>query len=141
MPTGPATGAWTRGSRYRTSRVLAERLPGWRVEGGDEPSALEETLAAFSFFHGSPSKYRWAVVKSGIATVLHRKGETSRDELLRETSLLLGLREDSTLAAHALRNLGSEGLVSVDETSGKVHASEDLAARTSTTLKIAQREE
>jgi hypothetical protein len=128
-------------NRTRLLDLLAERLPGWRVGGGNEPSALEETLAAFSFFHSSPSKYRWAVAKSGLTTVLHRKGNTSREELLRETSLLLGLREDSTLPAHALRNLASEGLVSVDETSGKVHASEDLVSRTSTTLKIAQNEE
>lgn len=128
-------------NKTRLLNLLAERLPGWRDEGGDTPSALEETLAAFSFFHGSPSKYRWAVAKSGIATMLHRKGDTSREELLRETSSLLGLREGSTLPAHALRNLVSEGLVSVDETSGEVHASEDLASRTSTTLKIAQKEE
>lgn len=128
-------------NKTRLLDLLALRLPGWHAEGSEEPSALEETLAAFSFFHGSPSKYRWAVAKSGIATVLHRKGDASREDLLRETALLLGLREDSTLPAHALRNLDSEGLVSIDETSGKVRAGEDLASRTSTTMKIAQREE
>jgi len=121
--------------------LLAARLPRWHSEGAIEPSALEEALVAFSFFHGSPSKYRWAVAKSGIATILHRNGGIARDVLLRETASLLGLREESTLPRLALRNLVSEGLVTIDATTDKADAAEALAARTSTTLKIARQEE
>lgn len=97
---------------------------------------FDEVLVAFSMFHDSPSKYRWAVVKSGIATVLDQ-GQCSleRRELVKQTALLLHLPEGSTLIERALRNLEREQKVEIVEDS--IRASAELAERTRTAQIIA----
>jgi hypothetical protein len=91
-------------------------------------SPLDDVLVAFSMFHDSPSKYRWAVVKSGIATVLDQgRGALERRELVKQTALLLRLPAGSTLIERALRNLEREQKVEVVE--DNVRASAELSQR------------
>lgn len=99
-------------------------------------TARDEALLTFALFHDAPNKFRWAVTKAAICTVLHRhSGPCSADTLRREAAELLGVSQDSKLIEHALRNLRSEGLVSSDGS-----ATEELRTRTRTTLTVAAAE-
>jgi len=102
-------------------------------------SALDEVLVAFSMFHDSPAKYRWAVVKSGIATVLTQNQDPlEHHELVKQTALLLRLSDSSTLIERGLRNLERERKVEILD--DKVRASAELTERTQTAQTIAGRD-
>lgn len=71
-----------------------------------KPNARNEALVAFSLFHADPAKYRQAVAKSGIASMLHRsEGRLARSKLLMEVEKLLGVTSPSHVVPLALRNL------------------------------------
>lgn len=121
--------------------LLAQRLPGAGERAERElPDARDEMLLAFAFFHTQPTKYRWEVSKSAIATILHRNpGGMPQARLLDEAATLLRLSPPQPLLARALRNLEREQKVVLD--GDAVRASPTLAQRTLTTLTIAATDE
>lgn len=115
--------------------LLARELPGW--PGDAPPSQLDEARLAFSFFHDAPGRYRSAVAKSGLATVLHREGAIERGHLLADTCKLLGLTPTPDYVEHALRNLTSEAYVVLDAETSKLQAADKLEAQTRASLALA----
>lgn len=104
--------------------LLATHLPGYDATAKPPQTMLERTLLAFSFFHDKPRNYRWAVVKSAIATVLHNHGgAVEQDKLVAESQSTLKL-SSPTLVHRTIRNLQSEDLI---EIRGEIiHARETL---------------
>jgi hypothetical protein len=119
--------------------LLSRELPEWGAKETERLGAHDEALLAFSLFHEAPSKFRWAVAKAAVATVLHRDGGACDEELLAaKAGEILGLSEAKTLIERTVRNLASEQLVT--RNGRLVEASEALAARTKGTLALAEAE-
>lgn len=121
-------------------RELVRQLPGaTSSSSGARSLPRDEALLTFAFLHEHPAKYRQAVAKSAVATVLHRHGGSfGEDELLAEGSRLLRVSEPSSLVSRALRDLRSEGRVEVD--SGVVKAKSELSETTAAALALATHE-
>jgi hypothetical protein len=116
-------------------RLLARRVPGYDATATPTLSARDEALLAFSFFHEEPAKYRWAVAKSAIATVLHRHaGELPRAELAAQSASLLQLAETPRLIERSLRDLCSEELIEIDGDTVRAKAALLESTRASLTL-------
>lgn len=97
-------------------RLLAQRVPGYETHSRPLTDPRDEALLAFSFFHDDPHKFRRAVARSALATVLHqRSGECARTVLLEESERLLRVSSPSRLVRYALRDLSSEQLVESDD--------------------------
>jgi hypothetical protein len=97
-------------------RLLASLVPGYDADSRPRSDAREEAILALSFFHDDPRKFRRAVAKSAVATVLHqRSGECERAVLLAESARLLRVSIPSKLVEYALRDLSSERLVESPE--------------------------
>lgn len=120
--------------------LLAQRLPGLEPSSRRAlPNARDELLLSFAFFHEQPETYRMEVVKSAIATILHRnKGGIPRTTLLAEVEKLLGLTS-LKLPERALRNLEREQKVIASHDS--VTAAPSLAERTATAMALAGADE
>lgn len=117
-------------------RQLVHRIPGYEETATPSLSARDEALLAFAFFHDKPAKYRKAVAKSAIATVLHRHaGKLTCDVLSAESVTLLQLAPGSRLIDWALRDLKSEHLIELDN--GDVTASPELIDSTRACLTLA----
>ncbi len=117
-------------------RLLAQRVPGYEAHSQPLADPRDEALLAFSFFHDDPHRFRRAVAKSAIATVLHqRSGECSRAALLDESERLLRVSSPSKLVAYALRDLSSERLIESD--ADRVRATPALADSTRAALALA----
>jgi hypothetical protein len=124
----------------RLWRLLAARLPGYESTAKPSNTPRDEALLAFSFFHDKPSKYRWAVAKSAIATVLHRHdGALGREALAEQSASLLHLTETPRLIERTLRDLRSEGMVEGE--GDVVRASPALIESTRAALALAGEEE
>jgi hypothetical protein len=120
-------------------RLLAAQLPGYDTTARPSYTPRDEALLAFSFFHDKPTKYRQAVAKSALATVLHRHdGACARDTLLDESARLLQLATSPRLLQRALRDLHSEGMIALD--GDTVRAEAALRESTRASLALAQQE-
>jgi hypothetical protein len=90
-------------------RLLSPLVPGYGAGSQPRSDVREEALLAFSFFHDDPRRFRRAVAKSAVATVLHQhEGACDRAALLRESAQLLRISVPSKLLEYALRDLSSE---------------------------------
>lgn len=128
-------------SRGRLLQLLAERLPGAPSDARKVlPSAREQVIRAFAFFHPNPAKFRWEVAKSVLGTVLQRAaGRMTRERLLAEASMLLHQGVPPLLLERALRNLQHEQLIVVEEPEVSIHPA--FGAMTTTALRIADADE
>lgn len=117
-------------------RLLAPLVPGYDADSRPRSDPREEALLAFSFFHDDPRKFRRAVAKSAVATVLHqRSGECDRAVLVDESARLLRLSLPSKLVEYALRDLSSAKLIDSDE--HRIRATAALTDSTRAALALA----
>jgi hypothetical protein len=116
--------------------LLSRELPAWGAKQTERLGAHDEALLAFSLFHEAPSKFRWAVAKAAVATVLHRDGECEAETLAAKAGDILGLAEARTLIERTVRNLANEQLVT--RNGSLVAASDALTNRTKGTLACAE---
>lgn len=121
-------------------RLLVRSVPGYEATAKPSITPRDEALLAFSFFHEKPAKYRWAVTKSAIATVLHRHdGRLARAELATQSTSLLQLSDATRLIERTMRDLSSEGMIEIE---GEiVRASGALIESTRASLAIAEDEQ
>jgi len=121
-------------------RLIARHVPGYDATEKPSLSLRDEALTAFSVFHEKPTKYRWAVTKSAIATVLHRhEGELALEKVVAESSSLLRFSGPPRLIERTLRDLRSEGMLTLDNDS--VRAEPALIETTRASLALAAAEE
>lgn len=123
----------------RVFELLARELPGWSAARGRKLDIRDETLLAFSLFHEAPRKFRWAVGKASVASVLEQDGgRCAEASLVTKAGRVLGLGDTSTLVVRSLRNLEKERLVTREDES--VVATEALTERTRATLALAEQD-
>lgn len=115
--------------------LLSREVPEWGAKQTERLGAHDEALLAFSLFHEAPSKFRWAVAKAAVATVLHRDGECDEETLTTKAGDILGLAEAKTLIERTVRNLANEQLIT--RNGSLVAASDALTDRTKGTLALA----
>jgi len=116
--------------------LLARRVPGYEATASPEPEARDEALAACSFFHESPAKYRQSVAKSGIVAVLRQHdGGVERAALYDHAARLLRLSRPCQLVERAVRDLEREGKLQID--AGLVRATSALTSAARGALTIA----
>jgi hypothetical protein len=121
-------------------RLIARCVPGYDATAKPALTARDEALLAFSFFHEKPAKYRSAVAKSAIATVLHRhEGALERDQLAAQTTSLLQLTEAPRLIERTMRDLCSERMIEIEGET--VRATDALLESTRASLTLANDEQ
>lgn len=126
-------------NRSELWRALVRLMPGYAATEKPSYEPRDEALLAFSFFHEKPEKYRAAVTKSAIGTVLHRHGgESGYDELIKESASLLQLKGRHEIIPRTVRHLEQEAMLKmVDDT---VRASVQLTEGIRATLTLAENE-
>lgn len=128
-------------NRGRLLQLLAECLPGATTDTAElPPSAREQLLRAFAFFHPQPAKFRADVAKSAIGTVLQRAATPMpRTSVLSEAAKLLNHGSASPLLERAIEHLQLEHCLVIEEP--ELSISPAFAAMTATAMKIAAADE